>query len=70
MRTVSHGYKNLGGTTVLYLSIVFLVIALIAGGLGFFGVAGAAAGIAKILFFVFLLVFVFSLLLYRRARVA
>ena len=35
-------------------AVTFLVIALVAGLLGFTGIAGAAAGIAKILFFVFL----------------
>jgi uncharacterized membrane protein YtjA (UPF0391 family) len=50
---------------MLYYAVVFLVIALIAGALGFFGVAGAAVGIAKILFFVFLVLFVVSLLVGR-----
>ena len=31
-------------------ALIFAVVALIAGGLGFGGVAGAAAGVAKILF--------------------
>ena len=48
-------------------TFLFLVIALIAGALGFFGVAGAAVGIAKVLFFVFLVLFVVSLVLGRRA---
>jgi len=52
---------------MLYYAVVFLVIALIAGALGFFGVAGAAVGIAKILFFVFLVLFVVSLLMGRRS---
>jgi uncharacterized membrane protein YtjA (UPF0391 family) len=51
---------------MLYYAIVFLVIALIAGALGFFGIAGAAVGIAKSLFFVFLILFVVSLLMGRR----
>lgn len=51
---------------MLYYSIVFLVIALIAAALGFGGIAGTATGIAKILFFVFLVLFVVSLLLGRR----
>lgn len=42
-------------------AITFLVIALIAAALGFGGVAGAATGIAKILFFVFLVLFIVSL---------
>ncbi|EAQ80515.1 DUF1328 family protein [Blastopirellula marina] len=43
-------------------ALMFFIIALIAAGLGFGGLAGAAAGIAKILFFVFLVLFVVSLL--------
>ena len=43
-------------------ALTFLVIALIAAALGFGGVAGAATGIAQILFFVFLVLFVISLL--------
>lgn len=39
---------------MLYYAVVFFVIALIAAVLGFGGIAGASAGIAKILFFVFL----------------
>ena len=39
-------------------ALIFLVIGLIAGLLGFTDIAGAAVGIAKILFFMFLLVFV------------
>lgn len=53
-------------SAMLYYSVVFLVIALIAGALGFFGVAGAAVGIAKVLFFVFLVLFVISLIMSRR----
>ena len=43
-------------------ALTFLVIALIAAALGFGGVAGAATGIAKVLFFLFLVLFVVSLL--------
>jgi len=39
-------------------ALVFLVVALIAAALGFGGVASASAGIAKVLFFVFLVVFI------------
>jgi uncharacterized membrane protein YtjA (UPF0391 family) len=45
-------------------ALTFLVVALIAGVLGFTTVAGAAMGIAKILFFVFLVLFVVSLILH------
>jgi len=46
---------------MLYYSLVFLVVALIAGMLGFGFVAFAAAGIAKICFFIFLVLFIASL---------
>jgi uncharacterized membrane protein YtjA (UPF0391 family) len=45
-------------------ALTFLVIALIAGVLGFTTVAGTAMGIAKILFFVFLVLFVVSLVMH------
>ena len=48
---------------MLYWAFVFLVIALIAGVLGFGGVMATAAGIAQILFFVFLVVFAVSLIM-------
>jgi len=41
-------------------SITFLVIAIAAAVLGFGGIAGSAAGIAKILFGLFLVLFVIS----------
>jgi uncharacterized membrane protein YtjA (UPF0391 family) len=44
-------------------ALIFLVVGLIAGALGFTGVAGAAVGIAKLLFFVGLALFVIMLLL-------
>lgn len=43
-------------------ALTFLVIALIAAVFGFTGVYQASAGIAKILFFVFLVLFVISLI--------
>ncbi|MBT9473962.1 MAG: DUF1328 domain-containing protein [Pseudomonadota bacterium] len=45
-------------------ALTFLVVALIAGVLGFTSIAGAAIGIAKILFFVFLVLFVVSLVMH------
>lgn len=47
---------------MLYYALVFLVLALVAGFLGFGGVAFAAAGIAKILFAVFLVLFLVGLI--------
>lgn len=54
---------------MLYYAVVFLIIALVAGALGFGGIAGASVGIAKIIFFVFLALLVISLIagLLRRA---
>ena len=46
---------------MLYYAAVFLVIALIAALFGFGGIAVGAIEIAKVLFFVFLLLFVVSL---------
>lgn len=45
---------------MLYYTLVFLVVAIVAGLLGFGAIAFAAAGIAKILFFVFLVLFLVS----------
>ena len=42
-------------------TLIFLVAALVAGLFGFGGVASAAAGIAKVLFGVFLVLFLVSL---------
>jgi uncharacterized membrane protein YtjA (UPF0391 family) len=42
-------------------ALTFLVIALIAGVLGFGGVMTASAGIAKVLFFIFVVLFLISM---------
>jgi uncharacterized membrane protein YtjA (UPF0391 family) len=53
-------------------ALIFLVVALVAAVFGFGGIAGTAAGIAKILFWVFLIgcavVFLFSLIAGGRPR--
>ena len=46
---------------MLRLALGFFVVAVIAGVLGFGGIAIATAGIAKILFYIFLVLFVLSL---------
>ena len=46
---------------MLKLALFFLVVSLIAALFGFTGIAAAAAGIAKILFFVFIALFVILL---------
>jgi uncharacterized membrane protein YtjA (UPF0391 family) len=48
---------------MLHWTIVFLIIALIAGVLGFGVLAGAAMEIARVLFFVFLVLLVVSLIM-------
>ena len=47
---------------MLHMALTFLVIALIAALFGFTGIYVAAAGIAKILFFVFIVLFLISAL--------
>jgi uncharacterized membrane protein YtjA (UPF0391 family) len=46
---------------MLYWALVFLVVALIAGAMGFGVVGGMAYTAAKILFFIFLVLFIVSL---------
>lgn len=46
---------------MLYWAVVFLIIALIAGALGFGVIGGMAYSAAKILFFIFLVLFILSL---------
>jgi uncharacterized membrane protein YtjA (UPF0391 family) len=50
------------GKPMLHYAIVFFVIALVAALFGFTGIAAGAVEIAKILFFIFLLLFAVSLL--------
>ncbi len=59
-----------GDPRMLYWSLLFLAIALVAALLGFGGIAAAAAGIARLLFVLFLILFLVSLIahLVRRAR--
>jgi uncharacterized membrane protein YtjA (UPF0391 family) len=52
---------------MLWYAWVFLGIAIIAAVFGFGGIAVAAAGMAKILFFLFLVLFLISLAVGRRA---
>jgi uncharacterized membrane protein YtjA (UPF0391 family) len=47
---------------MLHYAVVFFVIALVAALFGFGGIAAGAAEIAKILFFIFLVLFVVSLI--------
>ena len=46
---------------MLYWALVFFIIALVAGVLGFGGIAAAATDMARILFFIFLVIFLVTL---------
>ena len=54
---------------MLYYALVFLLIAILAAVFGFGGVAIVSAGIAKILFFVFIVLFLVSLITHMSRRV-
>lgn len=54
----------LGEIKMLGWALTFLVVALIAAVLGFTTIAGAAMGVAKILFYVFLVLFLVSLVMH------
>jgi uncharacterized membrane protein YtjA (UPF0391 family) len=54
---------------MLHYALVFLLIAILAGVFGFGGIAVASAGIAKILFFLFIIAFVVSLIMHAGRRV-
>ena len=56
-----------GEFEMLYWALVFLLIAIVAGAVGFGGVAVAFAGLAKIVFFIFLVLLVVSLVAHVRA---
>jgi len=44
--------------------LTFLVLAIIAGALGFTGIAGASIAIAQTLFYIFLILFIISLIVH------
>lgn len=51
-------------------AVTFFIIALVAALFGFGGIAGASAGIAQVLFFIFLVVFLASLVMHFARRTA
>jgi uncharacterized membrane protein YtjA (UPF0391 family) len=67
---MQRAYCSQKGILMSHYALLFLVIAIVAGALGFGGVAGAAVVIAKILFLVFLLLFVLSLLIQSKGAAA
>jgi uncharacterized membrane protein YtjA (UPF0391 family) len=54
---------------MLHYALVFFLIAIVAAVFGFGGIAVASAGIAKILFVLFLVLFVVSLVMHTSRRV-
>jgi uncharacterized membrane protein YtjA (UPF0391 family) len=48
---------------MLYYTLIFLIVAIVAGALGFGGVASASTSIARVLFGLFLILFLFSLVM-------
>ncbi|MDB6066208.1 MAG: hypothetical protein JWR26_2416 [Pedosphaera sp.] len=54
METAPWSTKQQGDKHMLRWAAIFLIIAIIAALFGFGGIAGAAAGIAKTLFFIFI----------------
>jgi uncharacterized membrane protein YtjA (UPF0391 family) len=54
---------------MLHYAIVFFLIAIVAAVFGFGGIAVASAGIAKILFVLFLVLFLVSLVMHTSRRV-
>lgn len=48
---------------MLHWTLIFLIVAIVAGVLGFSSIAGASIEIAKIIFFVFLAIWLISLAL-------
>jgi uncharacterized membrane protein YtjA (UPF0391 family) len=55
--------KDRGGIQMLHYALVFFLIAIVAAVFGFGGISVASAGIAKILFFLFLVVFLVTLVM-------
>jgi uncharacterized membrane protein YtjA (UPF0391 family) len=53
---------------MLYWSLMFLLIAILAAVFGFTGISLLAAGVAKVLFFIFLVLFVVSLVMHVSRR--
>jgi len=47
---------------MLYYALVFLLVSIVAAIFGFGGIAIASAGVAKILFFIFIVLFLVSLI--------
>lgn len=53
---------------MLQLALLFFIVAIVAGVFGFGGIAVASAGVAEILFFVFIALFLLSLVMHLARR--
>ena len=53
---------------MLYWALVFFIVAIVAALFGFGGIASAAGGIAQILFFIFVVLFLITLVFGFRGR--
>lgn len=49
---------------MLYWSVIFFMIALVAGLFGFGGIATTSVGIAQVLFYLFLFIFILSVVIH------
>lgn len=56
-------YTLKGGTNMLAWIFTFFIVAIIAGLLGFTGIMATAAGVAKILFYIFIVLFLVSVVI-------
>jgi uncharacterized membrane protein YtjA (UPF0391 family) len=54
---------------MLYWAVIFFIIAIVSGLFGFGAIASASAGIAQILFYLFLIAFVLSIILHLARKV-
>lgn len=57
---LGHGIIDRGGRMLRW-ALIFFVVALIAAAFGFLGIASAAVGVARLLFYIFLILFLVSL---------
>lgn len=57
---LQHGLE---GHVMLYWSLMFLLVALVAALFGFGGIASASAGVAQVLFFLFIALFIATLIM-------
>ena len=58
--------KTLKLPPMLRYALTFLIVAIIAAALGFGGIAGVASDMARILFYIFLVLFVIALIVGRK----